>query len=313
MSLIQLSLTDSKALSNVPEQLRILKEVENTRSVVAGLLEEERHRDALERTVEGLRILRNYPDMERDEFRLALVVILFDLAEIHFDLKDYKQSEKELDILFKVLSALVKKDAERYGHLHILAMDLSTRILRSRRKAMDMLVRQQMVAAALYEKVNSGMVTATDKLVESLRKVAQLLAAAGDYKAALKFFSEALKYSKKRSGRMTRKEVKMTIEMAEIMMRIRTMRPRAKRLLEALLPHAIALGTIELEEDILALMEVIDADIEKEPVWKTFFHKLTTAARSTIRKDKATDAVKVTQDETILTAEEPPRKSRKKK
>lgn len=311
MSLIQLSLTDSKALTEVPEQLRILKEVENIRSVVSGLLEEERHRDALERTVEGLRMLRNYPDMDRDEFRLALVALLFDLAEIHFELKDFKQSEKELEILFKVLSALVKKDAGRYGHLHILAMDLSTRILRSRRKAMDMLARQQMVAAALYEKVNAGMVTATDKLVESLRKVAQLLAAAGDYKASLKFFSEALKYSKKRSGRMTRKEVRMTIEMAEIMMRIRTMRPRARRLLEALLPHAITLGTIELEEDILALIEVIDADIEKEPVWKSFLHRLTTAARSTIRKEA--DELKVARDETILTRDDATQKNRKKK
>ncbi len=310
MPLIQLSLTDSKALSKVPEQLRILKEVENIRSVVAGLLEEERHRDALERTVEGLRMLRNYPDMDRDEFKLALVALLFDIAEIHFELKDFKQSEKELDMLFKVLSSLVKKDAERFGHLHILAMDLSTRILRSRRKAMEMLARQQMMAASLYEKVNAGMVSATDKLVESLRKVAQLLAAGGDYKGSLKFFSEALKYSKKRSGRMTRKEVRMTIEMAEIMMRIRTMRPRAKRLLEALLPHAIALGTIELEEDILALMEVIDADIEKEPVWKSFFHKLTTAARATIRKEA--DTLKGSKDEQIIPREETPKKNSKK-
>lgn len=311
MPLIQLSLTDSKTLSKEPEQLRILKEIETMRGVVAGLLEEERRRDALERTVEGLRMLRDYPDMDRDEFRLALVALLFDLAEIHYELKDFKQSEKELEILFKVLSSLIKKDSERYGHLHILAMDLSTRILRSRRKAMEMLARQQIAAAALYEKVNAGMVTATDKLVESLRKVAQLLAAAGNYKSSLKFFSEALKYSKKRSGRITRKEVRMTIEMAEIMMRIRAMRPRAKRLLEALLPHAISLGTIELEEDILALMEVIDADIEKEPIWKNLLHKFTAATRSSARKNH--DGLNVAKDEVILTREEAPQKGRKKK
>jgi hypothetical protein len=118
------------------------------------------------------------------------------------------------------------------------------------------------------------MVAATDKLVDSLCKVAQLLSASGDYKASLKFYAEAIKFSKKRAGKVTRKEVKMTLDMAGIMMRIRSMRPRAKRLLEALLPHAITLGTIELEEDILALIEVIDADAERESAWKTFLRKI---------------------------------------
>lgn len=136
----------------------------------------------------------------------------------------------------------------------------------------------------LYEKVNAGVAAATDKLVDSLRNAGQLLASAGDYKASMKFYAEAIKFSKKRAGKVTRKEVKMTIEMAEIMMRIRHMRPRAKRLLNAILPHAIALETIELEEDILALMEVIDADVLHEAKWKTFLHKLSLTAKSKFRK-----------------------------
>lgn len=284
------------------ESYRVLKEVEGIRKVASQLADEERYRDALERVVEGLKTLRAHPEYESDGFRVALVALLFDLAEIHYTLKDYRQSERELDILFKVLGTLVKKDSERYGHLHILAMDLSTRILRSRRKAMDMLVRQQLQAAALYEKVNSGMAAATDKLVDSLRKVAELLSASGDYRAALKFYTEAIKYSKRRSGRITRKEVKMSIDMAEIMMRVRSMRPRAKRLLEALLPHAIALGTIELEEDILALIEVIDADIEHEPIWKSFLQRMGLKGRKNRSADKKGDieALPMNRDESIL-------------
>ena len=319
MALLELSLTDSKRFKNGTPEHQVLKEVEGIRKVAAQLVAEERYRDALERVVEGLRTLRHYPDFSHHEFRTALVALLFDLAEIHYILKDYRQSEKEIEILFKVLGALIKDDAEKYGPLHVLAMDLSTRILRSRRKAMDMLARQQLQVASLYEKVNSGMVAATDKLVDSLRKVAQLLGAAGDYKAALKFYSEAIKFSKKRSGRITRKEVKMTLEMAELMMRIRAMRPRAKRLLEALLPHAIALGTIELEEDILALMEVIEADIEKEPIWKSFIHKLSSATTS-LRKSRARETVSmsegvadlpVKQDEIKVQSPEPRKKKEK--
>lgn len=284
------------------EAHRVLKEVEGIRRVTAQLVAEQRYRDALERVVEGLRELRAHPDYESDSFRQALVALLFDLAEIHYTLKDYRQSEKELDILFKVLGVLVKKDSEKFGSMHILAMDLSTRILRSRRKAMDMLARQELQTASLYEKVNSGMAAATEKLVESLRKVAELLAASGDYRAALKFYTEAIKYSKRRSGRITRKEVKMSLDMAEIMMRVRAMRPRAKRLLEALLPHAIALGTIELEEDILALIEVIDADIEREPIWKAFLHRLGLKGRKPpkAKEPEPNNEVIVSKDETIL-------------
>lgn len=301
-------LTDQPLSADTPrdsEARRVLKEVEAIRKVTAQLVTEERYRDALERVIEGLKVLREHPDYESDNFRQALVCLLFDLAEIHFILKDYKQSERELEIMFKILGKLVKKDAERYGHLHILAMDLSTRILRSRRKAMDMLARQQIQAAALYEKVNSGMAAATEKLVESLRKVAELLSASGDYRTAVKFYSEAIKYSKRRSGRITRKEVKMSLDMAEIMMRIRAMRPRAKRLLEALLPHAIALGTIELEEDILALIEVIDTDFEHEPIWKAFMHRLgLKGRRSKANKDEQPGQLPLSRDETIITLDE---------
>ncbi|MDE6142816.1 MAG: hypothetical protein K2F94_01920 [Muribaculaceae bacterium] len=262
----------------------ILKEALNCRDTAEQLIAEERYMDAMERTVAALKILRDFPDFYNVEFRAVLVALLFDLSEIHFALKNYKQSEKELEILFKVLDNLVKTDEQRFGKYHILAMELSTRILRSRKKAMDLLVKQQINAGLLYEKVNAGVVAATDKLVDSLRNVGQLLASTGDLKAALKFYAEAIKYSKKRTGRVTRKEIRMTIEMAEIMMRIRTMRPRARRLLNAILPHAIAQETIELERDILALIEVMDADIEHENTWKAFIHKISNVAKSKFKK-----------------------------
>ncbi|MCM1377977.1 MAG: hypothetical protein NC097_01460 [Clostridium sp.] len=255
--------------------LLILTDAIAARQTAHEMIEAKRYVDALERTVSAMKTLRDFSDFENTEFRALLVALLFDLSEIHFALKDYKQSEKELDTLFKVLAPLVKSDSERFGQFHVLAMELSTRILRSRKKAMDMLVKQQINAEQLYEKVNSGVTAATDKLVESLRRVGQLLASSGDYRAAMKFIAEAIKISKKRAGRVTRKEVKMTIEMAEIMMRVGAMRPRAKRLLTAILPHAIALETIELEEEILALTEILGSETEKESKWKHFLHTLT--------------------------------------
>lgn len=276
MTFVKIPLMPGKFSPDSEEQ-RILDEAQALREASAKLREEERNLDAMERTVTALKALRAFPDYQNTEFRAMFVSLLFDLAEIHFALKNYKQSEKELDTIFKVLEQLVKADEERFGKYHILAMELSTRILRSRRKALDMLVKQQINAGALYEKVNAGVAAATDKLVDSLRSVGQLLASTGDLKGALKFYAEAIKFSKKRTGRVTRKEIKMTVEMAEIMMRIKSMRPRAQRLLNAILPHAVAQETIELERDILAMLEVMDQDTEPESVWKNFMHRLNTA------------------------------------
>ena len=253
----------------------IISEALACRATSLVLAKEERYRDALERTIEAMRALREYPDFDNIEFRAVFASLL----------KDYKQSEHVLEILFRVLDKLIAVDKERFGEFHILAMDLSTRILRSRKKTFDMLVKQQMTSAMLYDKVNSGVVAATDKLVDSLRKEAQLQTAAGDYKVALKFYAEAIKYSKRRTGKVTRKEIKMTIEMAEIMIRIRSMRQRAAQLLNAVLPHAIALETIELEEDILALLEIINLDLEREPKWKTMLNKFSFSSKSDKKED----------------------------
>ncbi|MDE5773312.1 MAG: hypothetical protein K2H86_02490 [Muribaculaceae bacterium] len=256
------------------------------RQTAHQLIAEERYIDALERVVAAMRELRAYSDYENVEFKALFAALLFDLAEVHYLLKDYKQSEKELDTLFKVLENLLREDAERFGPYHILAMELSTRILRSRKKAMDLLIKQRIAADALYEKVNSGVVAATDRLVDSLQKVGELLGAAGDYREALKFFAEAIKYSKKRTGKVTRKEIKMTIQMAETMMRVKSMKPRAKRLLQAVLPHAISLETIELEEEIIALLEIIDGETGQESRWKTFLHNIVRPVKEKIKEKK---------------------------
>lgn len=267
----------------------ILESALATRKTAHEFAEQDRDIDALERILAAMRTLKEFSDYDNKAFRAVLVILLFDLAETHFHLKDYKQSEKELEALFKVLDGLLKDDAETFGHLHIHAMELSTRILRSRKKVMELLVKQKINAEQLFEKVNSGVVAATDKLVESLRKVGQLLASSGDYRAALKFYAEAIKFSKKRNGRVTRREVKLTIEMAEIMMRVRQLRPRARRLLSAILPHAISLETVELEEEILALTEMLENEIENEPRWRQFFLRVSTGLKKATKKKEGAE------------------------
>ena len=195
-------------------------------------------------------------------------------------------------MLFKVLEQLLKEDSERFGEWHVLAMELSTRILRSRKKTLDLLAKQQINTGVLYEKVNAGVAAATDKLVESLRKGAEMMAQTGDYRSAVRFYMEAIKLAKKRTGRVTRREVKMTIEMARVMMHSRSEMPRAKRLLTAVLPHAVSLENLDLEQEILGLTARIDEEMDHEPMWRSFVDRIQRAAKSRLgrgRKENATE------------------------
>lgn len=252
------------------ESKNILSEVLKFRNEAGEFIKEEKYLEAMDRTVSGLKMLRDFPDPKNSVFRILLVALIFDLAEIHYCLKNYKQSEKELEALFKLLDILIKTNEELFGQYHILAMELTTRIIRSRKKALDLLMKQQLTTEALYEKVNSGVAAATNKLVESLCKTAQLLAATGNIRGSIRFYAEAIKYSKKRTGRVTPKEISISIEMAEVMMRMRTMLPRAKRLLETLEPHAQAVGMKKEQEDIHSLIDVIEKMEEPESKWRLF-------------------------------------------
>jgi len=276
-------LTDESSDRNTVEAALALREE------AVALFDEEKFDDALGRVVDALRTLREFSDYGHREFRALLTVLLFDLSETHFALKDYKQSEKELEMLFKVLEQLIKDDSERFGALHVLAMELSTRVLRSRKKTLELLAKQQINTGVLYEKVNAGVAAATDKLVESLRKGAEMMAQTGDYRGAVRFYMEAIKLAKKRSGRVSRREVRMTVDMARVMMHSRSDTARAKRLLTAVLPHAVSLENLELEQEILGMIEKIDSDVAHEPMWRTFLEKVQRTAKTKLRRGKNKD------------------------
>jgi tetratricopeptide (TPR) repeat protein len=268
------------------EARAVMEDATGIRAEGIALFAEEKYDDALGRVVDALRRLRDFPDYGNREFRALLAVLLFDLSEIHFALKDYRQSEKELEMLFKVLEQLLKDDPDRFGAFHVLAMELSTRILRSRKKTLELLAKQQINTGVLYEKVNAGVAAATDKLVESLRKGAEMMAQTGDYRGAVRFYMEAIKLAKKRSGRVGRREVRMTVDMARVMMHSRNEAARAKRLLAAVLPHAVSLETLELEQEILGMIAKIDADVAHEPMWRTFLEKVQRTAKTRLRRSR---------------------------
>ena len=95
----------------------IIEESLASRKTAHELLQESRNTDALERVISSLRTLRDFSDFDNVEFRALLMGLLFDLAEIHFALKDYKQSEKDNGIaaLKKKYQGYVTEDGEEKG------------------------------------------------------------------------------------------------------------------------------------------------------------------------------------------------------
>lgn len=285
MSLIEYKPLE-KGMKLSEEDMQILRDAVACRREAMDYFENEDFKKALEKTVEALRRMREFSDFTQLEFRELMVVEMFDLSMIHYALKDYKQSKKELEHIYKFLEPLLKLDAGRFGKYHVMAMELSTQILRSRKRMLEMLAKQQIHTGILYEKVNAGVATATDKLVESLCKDAEMMASTGDYKGAVKFYMEAIKLSKKRAGRVTRREVAMTIEMARLMMKSKQSMDRAKRLLNAVLPHAIALETVELEQEIVSMLEQADKEEGHDSLWKSLMSKMQAATKRVVKRNK---------------------------
>ena len=85
-----------KELPGEPSDRQAIESALALRGEAVALFAEEKYHEALERVVEALRKLREFSDYSHREFRALLAVLLFDLSETHFALKDYKQSEKEL-------------------------------------------------------------------------------------------------------------------------------------------------------------------------------------------------------------------------
>lgn len=86
------------------EELRILKEVNDCRAEAGKLMADERVMDALQKSIEGLRVMREFPDFNNTEFRALLVAVIFDLAEIHFQLKDTNRVKRNSTPCLKCLT-----------------------------------------------------------------------------------------------------------------------------------------------------------------------------------------------------------------
>ena len=79
MTLLELPLDYTK-VEKIPADAEIMRAAESCRQTARQLAGEARFMDAMERTVEALRTMRDFSDFENTEFRALLLTVLFDLV-----------------------------------------------------------------------------------------------------------------------------------------------------------------------------------------------------------------------------------------
>ena len=71
-----------------PKDKEILKGVLEVRHEAGEFLRQDKYLEAMERTVAALKMMREFSNYQNPEFRSLFVALLFDLAEIHYYLKN---------------------------------------------------------------------------------------------------------------------------------------------------------------------------------------------------------------------------------
>ena len=201
-----------------------------------------------------LNLLSQEPRRKDEPFLEILAALLYDIAYIHVGGNEFKQAERELEKSLKIFERLAKTDPNRYGSAHIMALNASTSVYRSRVKQAELLAHYQAATSTYLQMVNEGIGDATSRLIESLLTEGRTLADMGRHREAVQYFSRALKYSTKLSPDFTREQLVMSIDLGESMLQIPAMRDKGVHLLNTMLHKATKVNAGEEHRRIVDIL-----------------------------------------------------------
>lgn len=192
-----------------------------------------------------LNLLSQEPRRKDEPFLEILAALLYDIAFLHVESNEFKQAERELEKSLKIFERLAKNNPARYGSAHIMALNASTSVYRSRVKQAELLAHYQAATSAYLQMVGEGIGDATSRLIESLLTEGRTLADMGRHREAVQYFTRALKYSTRLSSDFTREQLEMSIDLGESMLQIPAMRDKGIHLLNTMLHKATKINAVE--------------------------------------------------------------------
>lgn len=208
----------------------------------------------------------------KDEpFIQLLGALLYDIAFLHTLRLEYRQAERELDKALKLFERLAKINPERYGSAHIMAQTAATSTYRSRLKQVNTLAHHQVATSTYLQMVNSGIVDATARLVDSLYTEGLTLARMGRHREAVQYFSRALKFQTRLNPTFDLRQLEMSIDLGEALLNVAATREKGIHLLNTMLHKASKINADDQHRRIVDIL--LNAKTRKQEILE-LWHKI---------------------------------------
>ncbi|MCM1517514.1 MAG: hypothetical protein NC117_02595 [Pseudoflavonifractor sp.] len=211
--------------------------------------------EALDRAAEALREMAQEPRRRDERFLSILASLLYDLAYLHVQRKEYRHAEREITKSLKVLERLAKENPTRYGAAHLSALSASTGIYKSRVNQANLLAHYQVASSTYLEMMNHGIKDAGMKLVESLQHEGDTLMDMSKYREAIQYYTRALRYLTKLSPEFSPLTLRLSVKLGDALLRGSKTRQKGVHLLNTMLQKATRLDDKETVGHINMLLE----------------------------------------------------------
>ncbi len=201
-----------------------------------------------------LSLLAQEPARKDENFLCILGSLLYDIAFIHAQSKEYKQAERELSKAVKIYERLAKSSPQRYAPSYLMTVNAATATYRNRVKQAEMLAQYQEATSTYQQMVTAGVAEATGRLIDSLTDEGDTLARMGRHREAMQFYSRALKALTRIEGEFTLKQLRLSIALGESMLRVRAMKEKGIHLLNTMLHKATKINATEEHRAIVDIL-----------------------------------------------------------
>lgn len=209
---------------------------------------------ALDSAATTLSLLSQQPKRKDEPFLSVLASLLYDIAMIHSSQGHYKQAEREIEKSMKLFERLSKQNPQRYGAAHMLAINASTSIYRSRQKQAAMLANYQVETTNYLRMLNEGIGDAGMRLVESITSEGRTLAKMCRQREAIQYFTRALKLLTKLNPQFGLQHLQLSIDLGEALLAVKGTREKGIHLLNTMLYKASKLAAAEEHRRIVEIL-----------------------------------------------------------
>lgn len=242
--------------------------------LTALFIEKEDMESAMASAASTLTLLSQEAKRKDEPFLQILGALLYDIAFLHTQRKEYKQAERELSKALKIFERLAKTNPERYASPHLMAVNAVTATYRNRVKQAELLAHYQVATSTYLHQVNEGVGEATGRLVDSITSEGDTLAQMGRHREAMQYYTRALKYLTKIEPEFTLRQLRLSISLGEAMLKVNAMKDKGIHLLNTMLHKATKINATEEHRRIVdILFNAKSSSLDILGIWHKIFPK----------------------------------------